>query len=181
MKLIINYDFIDAIRNVNEPYNTYKIIRNSKKDLGLKIPFWAVANYAIWQNIPDTMLWLCIQFYIDTFCKALEYKMTGIDPYEDKAYKRLQRLVLQFNDINLSTDIDLLLQSELYYKKHKVDLSDGKVPSLMEEKFIYVPTYKYDGDVDVTSVQQEHVVGSREYVLSLGSPKTVHQASFSQI
>ena len=81
----------------------------------------------------------------------------------------------------MSTDIDLLLQSELYHKKHKIEFSEKKVPILMEEKFIYVPTYKYDGEVDVTSVQQEHEVGSREYVLSLGSPKTVHQVSFSQI
>lgn len=181
MKLIINYDFIDAIRNANEPYNTFKIVRNSKKDLGIKIPFWAVANYAIWQNIPDAMLWLCIQFYIDTFCKALEHKITGVDPYEEKAYKRLQRLALQFNDINLSTDIDLLLQSEMYYKKHKIELSEKNIPILTEEKFIYVPTYRYDGDVDVTSIQQEHEVGSREYVLSLGSPKNVRQVSFSQI
>lgn len=30
MKLVINYDLIDAIRNVNEPISPFKIVRNRK-------------------------------------------------------------------------------------------------------------------------------------------------------
>lgn len=41
MKLIINYDLIDAIRNVNEPLTPFKVVRNHKVDiLTLYLPFF---------------------------------------------------------------------------------------------------------------------------------------------
>jgi len=181
MKLIINYDFIDAVRNANDSYNIYKIARNSKKEWSYLVPFWTVIDYAIWKNIPDTITWLNIQLGIDILSRTLENKITGIDKYEIKACKNLKQLVSHFNDLNISTDYDLLLQSELYKKNYNIGLSDEKLPFLKEAKYIYVPCYKYDGDVEVTSIQQEHVIGSREYVLSLGSPKSSYKYSFSGI
>ena len=40
-----------------------------------------------------------------------------------------------------------------------------------------VPTYDFKGTVSETSMLQEHVVGTKSYVLTLGSPKRKHQHS----
>ena len=44
-----------------------------------------------------------------------------------------------------------------------------------------VPSYTFNGDIKDTSVLQEHIIGSKEYVLSLGSPKKVWKPAYSNM
>jgi len=43
----------------------------------------------------------------------------------------------------------------------------------MEKKYINVPVYDSIGDIKTVSIEQEHIIGSKQYVLSLGSPNQV--------
>ena len=72
--------------------------------------------------------------------------------------------------MQLRTDYDSLLQSELYEKHYKVEVNEGILPKLVEEKYVLVPGRIFRGEMEDISVLQEHVVGREEYVLSLGSP-----------
>lgn len=66
-------------------------------------------------------------------------------------------------------------------KKYKVEVNKKQLPHIAEEKYILVPSYTYNGDTKDTSVLQGHIVGSKQYVLSLGSPKKVFKPSYSSI
>ena len=77
----------------------------------------------------------------------------------------------QLNDLNVKTDYELLLESELYKKEYKIQVNEKKLPYIAESKYIMVPTHSFNGNMTETSILQEHVVGSKKYVLSLGSPK----------
>ena len=65
----------------------------------------------------------------------------------------------------------MLLQSEVYDKRIKIDLNESKIPLLMQEKYVFVPAYGFDGKEKEVSLLQEHEIGSRTYVLSVGEPE----------
>lgn len=83
--------------------------------------------------------------------------------------------------LNIFTSYDLLLKSKVYDKKYKVEMNKEQLLHIAEEKYILVPSYTYNGDTKDTSALQEHIVGSKQYVLSLGSPKKVLKPSYSSI
>lgn len=105
--------------------------------------------------------------------------MNGLDFYADKSSRSLKKLVSQLENLNISTSYDLLLQSEVYHKKYKIEVNKEQLPHLAESKYIFVPSYTYSGDKQDTSILQEHIVGSKEYILSLGSPKKVLSKAYS--
>ena len=97
-------------------------------------------------------------------------KAMGIDTYATKAMNRLKKLVGELDSINVKTSYDLLLDSELYEKNYRIEFDDNKIPFLLEEKYILVPSYSYNGEVRDTSILQEHEVGTENYVLSVQEP-----------
>lgn len=110
---------------------------------------------------------------------SLYTKLAGVDQYADQSSDNLKKLVSQLEDLNVSTDYDLLLKSEVYDKKYKVEINKEQLPHLAESKYIFVPSYTYNRDKKDTSILQEHIVGSKEYILSLGSPKKVLRKAYS--
>ena len=179
MKLMINYDFIEAVRNVNEPLGPLKLIRNTKKNiLMFDLPFYLSMGYLFQRNIPGALTSSGISFMLVTGLELTEYAITKKDPYYNKSSDNLKRLVSKLNDLNFETDYKLLLQSEMYERKYKIEFNESKLPSLIEEKYILLPSYNYSGEIKDTSLLQEHIIGSHEYELSIGSPtkklKLVH-------
>ena len=167
MKLVINYDFFRAVCIANEKFVLVNLMRNYKKPFlygaGL-FPLYLVGN-DIQTAIGKEAFYLAAVYGTLSIVSAL----VG-DGEKQEAMKKLKNLVVQFDSLNLSTDFDLLLQSELYEKKYKFEVNKKILPSLVEKKYILVPTYDYRGEIQETSIEQEHVVGSKTYVLSIGSP-----------
>lgn len=186
MKLVINYDLMDAICNVNEPLTLLKVVRNKKVDyLTFNVPFFSIIDFLIESQSLEFFGTLGLQMGvvvathmgIDLLCS----RIVGADQYGYKSAKDLKKLVGQLDALNISTSYDLLLKSEVYDKKHKVEINKDHLPYIAESKYILVPSYTYNGDIKDTSVLQEHIIGSKEYVLSLGSPKKVLKPSYSSI
>ena len=179
MKLMINYDFIEAVRNVNEPLGPLKVIRNNKRQwFTINLPLYFTLDYLFYRNITSALeiSELCFILMIGT--ELTDYAINKEDLYHTKSSHDLKRLVPKLNDLNIKTDYNLLLQSEMYERKYKIEFNDNKIPSLMEEKYILLPSYNYSGEIKDTSLLQEHIIGSREYELSIGTPaktlKLVH-------
>ena len=42
----------------------------------------------------------------------------------------------------------------------------------MIKKYISLPSYNYNGEITETLILQEHVIGSKEYILSINKPHT---------
>ena len=180
MKLLINYDFFNAVRNVNEKTNPLKVIRNEKNRYAFVFPFYLSTVLIIGQNqkmdLNDIMIpilrgygtLLSLDFIFELMAQSLS--PSKLDLYGEKASKRLKELAILLETINVSTNYDMLVASELYYKKTSIEPSEGTFPILKSEKYIYVPSYGFDGEEKTTSILQEHVVGTKEYVLSQDEP-----------
>lgn len=167
MKLVINYDFFRAVCTANEKFVLVNVIRNEKKPLfyaGVLLSMYLISN-DVQTAIGKDALYLSLSY---GFLSAISAMFGDLD--KNEAIRKLKKLVVQLNDLNLSTDFDLLLQSELYEKKYKFEVNEKILPSLIEKKYVLVPTYDYRGEIQETSIEQEHVVGSKTYVLSIGSP-----------
>lgn len=184
MKLVINYDLIDAIRNVNEPLTPFKVVRNRKNNFLTYLSILTLINFCQGSSVLETIEKLGMYFgtvISADILIAMSKSTTSVDFFADESSKNLKRLVGELEALNISTSYDLLLKSEIYDKKYKVEMNKEQLPHIAEKKYILVPSYTYNGDIKDTSVLQEHIVGSKQYVLSLGSLKKVFKPSYSSI
>ena len=183
MKLVINYDFFNAIKDVNEGFTPMKIVRNNKKVLvTYSFPIWFILDYSVFRNLSTTLKVVLLQFI--AFYMGGEYiikLLLGKDIYEEKSRERLKILVSKLKDLNVDTDYKLLIESELQEKKYKIHLNESKIPEIIENKYILVPTYNFNGNIKHTSINQEHIVGTNEYILSIGTPKKELKLVYSNI
>ena len=172
---------MNAIRNVREPYSLMKLVRNKKRlYLGLDLPIALILDYSYAKDIPTMIPMLGMQFCLLVFPDMLATKIVGIDIFKEKSDSDLKKLIPQLNQLNISTNFEKILKSEEYEREYKLQKEDGKLPEFQEHKYIMMPCYDlYSGNNNAdreVSIHQEHVVGSKQYVLSLGSPtKTVRQ------
>lgn len=169
MKLVINYDFFEEIRNAREPYTPLKIIRNNKIPLAF---FHFPVCMAI--NLMNNELLEALKVYGFDFIFAtgtlflldmIRGGKIGADPYANDAKERLKDLANDLRSINVKTNYNLLLESEHYKTNHKLQVNNSKIPLILESKFVLMPTEEYK-----TFILQEHIVGTKEYVLSKGTP-----------
>ena len=181
MKIIINYDFFNAILDVNEKLTPMKIVRNNKKLLIKYCSMFFLLNYGITRSIPRCLFILMFQssgFFAAHYVHA---KNDDTDIYKKVSIIRLIKLVSDLKDQNINTDYDSLLNSELLERKYKVQLNENKIPELMEEKYILVPTNDFNNNIKNVSIKQEHIIGSTDYVLSIGSPKKELKLAYSNL
>lgn len=175
MKILINYDFFNAIRDVNEAFTPFKVIRNNKKRWVLfNIPALTWLEYIavrdqIFRYLP---LAFCIHFTTILGLELMEYKIVG-DKYKEKAVENLKFLVPKLETLNVSTSFELLKKSTCYHKVCNLKLNNRKLPQLIESKYILVPSYDYKGDIVDKSILQRHVIGQNKYELTTGEPEKV--------
>ena len=178
MKLIINYDFFNAIRNVNEPLTTYKVVRNNKQWLYIWVPTWTLINVLATNNLSFSLSCSSYEYIFILGLNMAIRKGFNIDIDKNIAIEKLKLLVGQFKELDISTTYDLLLESKLYEKQSKLIINEDKLPEILEKKYILVPTK--DGKINSeVSIEQEHIIGSKEYILSLGKPRKEHSYSYA--
>ena len=174
MKLVINYDFMEAVCNAREPFNAFKVVRNNKKKWKVvNLPLFVAFTFIDPDRIVGNAIIISSYMVLEVASHMIVHSIVKEDTYYNEASYQLRNLVSQLGNLNISTDYELLLQSELYKKDRKLELK--KNSHILESKYIMVPTYNFNGDVKDTSILQEHVIGSREYVLSLGSTTKVYK------
>ena len=126
MKIMINYDLINAIRNVNEELVPFKIVRNRKNDYLSFLPIYTLLNLCNGDSLLEMIGTLGLQYgmvlSIDMVLFALYKNMVGDDFYTKKSSDDLKKLVGQLDALNISTSYDLLLKSEVYEKNIKWNL-----------------------------------------------------------
>ena len=167
MKVIINYDLVNAIKDIKEPCTPAKVLRNEKDWYMSRMPLFLAMNYAFFGNNIDTLYATGIHFVLAIGSDLLTQKKIGYDTYAAKARKNLKRLPSDLRKINIDTSYDKLLESYMYYQGFRYQAGDDKV--IIMEKYIMVPTYNYRREEKETSILEEHVLGSDEYVLSVGT------------
>lgn len=183
MNLVINYDFFNAIKDVNEPLSPFKVMRNSKKfNSMVALPCFIIMNSLQYHgDLEKIFLTLPINFGVITLLETFHNMLLHKDEYKEIAMIRLKRLVQEFNILNIDTNYDLLLKSELYHEKYHLRLNDEKLPIILESKYILMPTYNFKGNIKDTSLLQHHVVGSKTYVLSLGTHQKERKLVYNNV
>lgn len=180
MKIVNNYDFINAVKDSNEDYSPSKVIRNHKGPLivGLSVVTYLnciAFDENLLKHISDSTLVFSSAILIS---KLMEYKYHG-DKYKQRADERLNELVDTLNDNDIKTDNHLIRQSTCYNKIYNLQINNKAIPQILESKYIYVPMYNFKGNVINTSLLQEHIIGTNEYTLSLGSPIKVLKKAYT--
>ena len=171
MKLIINYDLISKTKEAKDTYVLTRIRKNFKKVsywYGIYVTINLSLGQRIEQAIGNAAFSASFLFTLFSIMDFIKYKTLG-DIDKAKAIFDLIKLSIQLGQSNISTSVDLLLDSEEYETKYKIKINEKKLPYVLQEKYIMVPTYN-NGEIKETSILQEHVMGSKVYVLSLGSP-----------
>ena len=169
MKIVVNYDFFKRVKLLNDPDSRLTMVKIRTKELFIKdLPILTFLNFTLtYPHISNfiyfTVLdYLCFSFFYDLSIKVL-----------NKYSKELANLASMFNKFNINTSYDLLLETELYHKETKVVLNNH-LPCIMQKKYFNIPTYTITGDIKPVSIEQEHIIGSKQYVLTLGSPSNVY-------
>ena len=182
MNIIINFDFFNAIRDVNENFLGFKIIRNNKRIwIKYNLPIYTTLDFLFLKDNPNKILLallfqMNLAFGIDLF----ECLLKGEDIYKKEAIIKLKKLIPLLERINLETTYDLLLKSECYDKITNFKINENKLPELVESKYILVPAFDYNGTIIDESILQEHVIGSNTYTLSKGSPSKVLKLAYKR-
>ena len=165
MKIKVNYDLIDKIR---EQKIGYSLIKTRRDILKFGVMFFSLDVLIVNGNIK----FLIIQTLFRTGSNAIVFPM--IEKYsikigKDDAVMHLKKLASLLRENYINTDYELLQQAYQYDVNYSFMLDDNKTPRLKQEKYIMVPTIERDGEKEVSLVQ-EHLIGSNEYELSYGSP-----------
>lgn len=89
---------------------------------------------------------------------------------EEEADDKLRELVSLLNSININISLDNLKDSSIYQTNYHLR-KNGKV-GIIRDRYISIPMENNNNfnDKDI-SIKEEHVVGSREYILSMDAPK----------
>lgn len=182
MNLVINYDFINAVLNVNENFTVKKLVRNNKDHwIMFNIPIVSVIEYFIAGNqfFNYMPLATAVHFFIIFQFELIEYGIFG-DKYKDTSKERLMLLTSLLKDLDINTSYELLKDSKCYHKVRNIKIHN-KCPQIIDSKYILVPNYDYKGDIVETSILQEHVLGTKTYTLSIGEPQKELKLVYSKV
>lgn len=171
MKLIINYDLLNRIKDTQKEFKLQRIFERSLIDvskdclkyhpfllifhLSVKVPFSVMFSGGLITSILYFFVWE-------------PYNYLQIKYLQNVYEQQLQHLSIELDKIYVKTSKDLLKESKLYHTDYELKLTDKKIPYILQKKYINIPTYD-NGDIKDTSVLQEHKLGSKEYYLSRGS------------
>jgi hypothetical protein len=179
MKLSIKFDML---RRIEEAKGQFKL-QNTMLDnveYGVKLfTVYVVLNTIFGRTIDYTLshsaMWTGVVY---SFKAGLSHILNSTINSQFIAFSEIFQLSLELNKINVSTDVELMADAEEYHREYKIVFNEGIIPKILQNKYILVPTYA-EGEIKETSVLQEHIIGSKKYFLSKGSPAKQYKLAFS--
>ncbi|MBQ2909425.1 MAG: hypothetical protein IJE53_01300 [Bacilli bacterium] len=169
MKIIINYDLMDKIAEAKQGYSLKRCV---KRTLGM-------ASVTALIGVPDNLingnispdLWIELSAYLmchTSFTATLAWAFQNMT--KESAQRMLSSLILELRSKCIKTDEEAILDTRKYKTEYDVSFASA-IPTIEQRKYLNIPVRdEYFGDKEISMIQ-EHIVGSKEYVLSLGEPK----------
>lgn len=168
MKIVINYDLLDKIREAKTGVSLIRSVKRTLFYTGVQSPFIFVDNTISKDSIESIIFDILI-------CLSAHTIFTGLNAtalakiYQYLAINTLDSLLLELNTNCINTNQDILIGSYKYDTEY--DFSFYAFPPQIEQKkYIMVPVDDDWGKREI-SVVQEHIIGTNKYVLSLGTPE----------
>jgi len=167
MKIIINYDLLSKVSEANSGFALDKSIKHILKCSlvveSICIPIYVAGNYSFVDIIKDASKTLAFQ---SLWCMIIDLLFSKFE--KQIALEQLKKLTKELKNININTNYELLLNSYKDQTRYKLEKNNSFIPKIKQEKYIIVPINE-NGEEKEISILQEHVIGSRNYVLSRGT------------
>ena len=148
----------EALRNLKISaliYGAFSIIDIAQNDFNFlnELIGYGVCNCTM--NILDAIL------YGKAFKQQKQF-MAGLD---------MLYLIQKLKSLNIQTTVEMLKEAEVTKTNYKLMINENKLPVIKQNKYILIPTYsEYKIDSKV-SLLQEHTLGSKKFILSIGEPQ----------
>ncbi len=167
MKISINYDLMNEIRTANTGFNLKRYVTKMGIYAGI------ISALSTTGSITDGLLFGIT--FTAPYYAIWELITSPIN--KQIACERLEELSSLLQKINVYTSPDLLKQATAYKTQYEVSKENSTLPEIIQKKYIMVPTNGFFNS-DETSLQQEHTIGFKQYVLSIGTPKKSYALNF---
>lgn len=168
MKIIINYELMDKVQEAKTGFS----LKKYKQKLGFYLGVVGMARFAAvtigGMPVEDAIEGMIFPIIYGSSCFAL-HDWVGSKFTKVASEKQLRELSQKLRDIFVETDSELLKESYTYQTEYKLN-SEKFPPKLEEHKYIMVPVHNDWGNNE-RSLHQEHIVGTRDYILSYGEPE----------
>ena len=169
MKIDVNYDLIDKIREAKTGFSLQYNLNRPLKYTAFYSAFKLSSVIFVPTTTEEFLSYITCGFGIYTLSGAIA-SVICLPLSRKRAIESLKFLSSRLKDINVNTNHELLLKSYSYKTEYKVKFNDYLLPYVEQNKYISVLTIE-NGEENETSLLQEHIVGSKTYALSYGSPK----------
>jgi hypothetical protein len=176
MKIINNYDLIEKVNDSKGKIDLLKIILVA---MTLAAPSSALVvllnlSSGLIGLLKTTPMTFGLAHYFITIALATAAKVytnkSKRNLFSQQAEKDLLILMNELRESGVKTDLELLKESREDLVEYKF-ISEAAKLKLRENKYILVPAHDGFGGTKDVPVLQEHNVGSKFYVLSLGNTK----------
>lgn len=169
MKLRINYDLVDKVSEAKQGYSLKRCV---KRVIGMTAVSGSMStlNNLVAQNDPRELLVIYpIHMSIHTaYTIMFSYGCSSI--IKSLAVDHLEKLTRDLGSICVRTDYESLLNTYTYKTKYRLN-TDSKLPRVEQKRYMKIPVKdEYFGDREIPLLQ-EHIIGSRNYDLSIGEPE----------
>ncbi len=178
MKLKINYDLIEKIKESKNGIKLNKIVKTRVISFGVSSAL--LSPLYVNSSVEETMLGISSLVFWNVFFGGLDYLF-------EKKIKNLKELSATFDLFHLANELskldvrtttELLKEAEVISTNYKIKFKDSdKTPVLKQEKYIEVPLsngYK-------ETLLQEHNIGSKDYELSVQEPAKKMSLKLSKV
>lgn len=169
MKIVINYDLMDKISEANKGYSLKRCTKRTTSLFATTVAISAMFDLASGSDFTKLLEACPFIFTIHSgYTAAYTYAFSGLT--KEMAKSKLNALLPQLHSAFIRTDYESLLKSYKYKTEYELD-SDSHFLAVEQKKYIMIPVEdEYFGNKEM-SVLQEHIIGSKEYVLSLSEPE----------
>ena len=175
MKLIINYDLVNEIMKANTGFDFKRFASKMAISTGVIVPI-NFTTHAINPEAHSFISLLSSYMYSTFIFGSSELALKSINiKLADLALKQLSSSLTK---INIYTDAESIKKARLYKIQYKIIHEDK--PAIQQNRFMMLPTTG-TFNADEVSLQEEHIIGSKEYVLSIGEPKKKHSEVTSKV
>ena len=169
MKIVVNYDLMDKIAEAEKGFS---LKRSVKRTLGLASISTAIGapdNFIKGEICPELLIEIGIFLTIHSMYTGA-YIFVFNNMTKTSAQYKLRDLVANLRNCCIKTDEEAILDTYSYKTKYDVSFNSA-IPIVEQKKYMMVPVRdEYFGDKEI-SIVQEHIIGSRDYVISLGEPE----------
>ena len=182
-KLVLNYDLMDRIYRANGQHKIRLCYKENFKQLPptyILFTYLTVNNF-VNNHLNDVNPWLSdlvdAPIYIGTWAliPLTDFVIDkirvrrGIPTEQEFALEDIKELSRMLNEHYISTTPENILKADFYSRNYKIDMEHDK--GIIRNRYFNLQTYDSLGNEITTSLLEEHKIGSKKYVLSLGKPQ----------